>query len=347
MNHSHAAAWLVWVGSVLLILSTTRNPWYVGLLLACILTVKAVIPHRNPILPFSVWQFGLMVVTVSLIFNGLAVRFGQTVLLTIPSAIPLLGGTITLEAVTYGALNGLALTGMVAAFMVFNQAVAVRHLIRLVPRVFFPVAIIVSIAITFVPLTLSHYRDIRHAQAVRGHRLRGLRDWLPLVMPLLIGGLERAFQLAEAMTARGFASTPAASHTTISHLTLLMGLILLMTGWLLRLMWGYAISGWLMLGGGLALIIGVLWWMGRQTPHTRYRPQRWLAHDWLMTLAASVAGLAFIVPWPGLDRTSIFFYPYPSVEWPSFQPLFGLSILALLMPAWFAWQASDSNGTPS
>ena len=31
--------------------------------------------------------------------------------------------------------------------------------------------------------------------------MRGLRDWLPLLMPLLIGGLERALQLAEAMTA--------------------------------------------------------------------------------------------------------------------------------------------------
>ena len=33
---------------------------------------------------------------------------------------------------------------------------------------------------------------IREAQAVRGHRVQGIRDWLPIVVPLLVSGLERA-----------------------------------------------------------------------------------------------------------------------------------------------------------
>ena len=47
-------------------------------------------------------------------------------------------------------------------------------------------------AITYVPETARHFQRIREAQAIRGHRLRGLRDWRPIVIPLLVGGLERA-----------------------------------------------------------------------------------------------------------------------------------------------------------
>jgi energy-coupling factor transport system permease protein len=207
---NHAAAWLVWMGSILVILSTTRNPWYVGLVLAAIAVVRTAIQRVNPAapaLPISITRFGLWVVCFSALFNALSVHFGDTVLAVIPPAIPFLGGPITLEALVYGFVNGLILTALFAAATVFNQAVTVRQLIRLMPRVFFPVAVMMAIAVTFVPVTLRHYHDIREAQAVRGHRLRGWRDWLPLVLPLLVGGLERALQLAEAMTARGFASS--------------------------------------------------------------------------------------------------------------------------------------------
>ena len=329
-----------------MILSTTRNPWYVGLVLAAIAVVRAAIQRldlsTSP-LPFSILRFGLFVVTFSAIFNALSVHFGRTVLFVIPPAIPYLGGPVTLEALVYGTLNGLVLTGLFAAFTVFNQAITIRQLIRLVPQAFFPVAIMVSIAITFVPVTLRHARDIREAQAVRGHRLRGLRDWLPLVMPLLVGGLERALQLAEAMTARGFASTDEAGHDALTRLTILLGLTLLIGGWLLRLVWGYAVGGLLLLLAGIGLIMGILWRVGRRVSRTNYRPQPWTGADWAIVIGAVGAAAAFVVPWPGLDRSSIFFYPYPQLSWPAFQPLLGLAIAGLLVPALLALRLPVKN----
>jgi len=223
---NHAVAWLVWVGAILVILSTTRNPWYVALVLANLAAVRAVIRTAglgSPPAPLSVGRFGLVVVSFSAIFNALSVHFGQTVLFSLPEVIPFFGGAVTLEALVYGATNGLVLTGLFAAFTVFNQAVTIREMIRLAPRAFFPVAVITAIAVTFVPVTLRQYHDIRAAQMVRGHRLRGWRDWLPLVMPLLIGGLERALQQAEAMTARGFASAETPGHAVRTRLAILIG----------------------------------------------------------------------------------------------------------------------------
>ena len=332
---THALAWVGWVAAILIILSTTRNPWYLGAVLACLVVVRSASRAGADSVgpgPISLGRFGLLVVSFSAVFNALTVHFGDTRLFALPEAIPFFGGLVTLEALVYGALNGLALTGLVAAFVVFNQAVSPRELVRLVPRAFYPIAIITSIALTFVPVTLRHYQAIREAQAVRGHHLRGLRDWLPLLMPLLIGGLERAFQLAEAMTARGFAGSQTESPARFK-LLILGGLLLVLAGWLLRLVWGLAITGLLMLALGLGLVIVTLWLEGRRVPRTRYRPQAWQGQDWAVVGGAVMAAWLFAVPWPGLDRSSIFYYPYPRLSWPGYDWLPGLLLLGLLSPA--------------
>ena len=75
------------------------------------------------------------------------------------------------------------------------------------PRAFYDLGVVVLIALTYVPQTMQQWQRIREAQAIRGHRWRGVRDWQPLVIPLFIGGLERAMALAEAMVARGYGAT--------------------------------------------------------------------------------------------------------------------------------------------
>ena len=162
---------------------------------------------------------------------------------------------MTLEALVYGATNGLILTGMLASFTVLNLALPIRDLISLIPRAFFPVAVVTSIAVTYLPTTLRQIQQIREAQEVRGHQMRSLRDWLPLLMPLLVGGLEHAMQLAEAMTARGFASSkPAANRQSIyPRLLMLIGVVLLAAGWVVQL--GTAgWSGWVLIVSGIILL---------------------------------------------------------------------------------------------
>jgi energy-coupling factor transport system permease protein len=258
---------------------------------------------------------------------------GRHVLLRLPEVLPLIGGPVTLEAAVFGALNGVVLTGIFVAFMALNMALPVRSLVQFIPRAFFPVAVVVSIALTFVPTTLRHFRQIREAQAIRGHHLRGLRDWLPLFMPLLIGSLERALQLAEAMTARGFAGADQKGNDLRTRMLVALGLTALLAGWLLRLLWNRPGIGLILMGLGGGLVVAALWLSGRRVPRTSYRREVWQASDSVVALGGALTAAAFLLALPGLDRKSIFFYPFPVLNVPRFDPLIGLAILGLLVPA--------------
>lgn len=343
----HPLAWLAWLVAVLIALTTTRNPFYVGLILLWVATVSwsvradPTLPVRPLSLPFSFARFGSVIVLASTLFNALTVHVGNTILGRLPQTIPLLGGTITLEAAVYGALNGCVLVGVLMAFLLVNQVVPVRALIQLIPRAYYPLAVVVAIALSFVPVTLRQFQQVREAQAVRGHRVRGLRDWLPLLIPLLIGGLERALQLAEAMMARGFASegeaNPTAQKNALLPLAQVGGLLILITGWLLRLVWQQNGLGLvLMLMGGASVAL-TLWRVGRRHPHTVYRPTSWRWPDGAIGLSAAIMVILFLSPLPSTIRASLFYYPYPTLTWPVLAPLFGLATLGLLAPAVFIY----------
>ena len=353
----HAVTWACWVAAVLVVLSVTRNPIYVSLTLLWIGLVWLAVGHAPslrdlPAAPLSPLRFGLFVVVMSTLFNGLTVHAGRTVLFVIPGRVPLFSGPVTVEAVVYGVVNGLVLAGLFAAFMLLTRAVAVRDLIRLIPRAFYPVAVVISIALTFVPTTLQEFRQIREAQAVRGHRMRGLRSWLPLFLPLLIGGMERALQLAEAMMARGFAGAPAADDDTRLRAGMLAGLVLVATGLLLRLAWQIRLTGGGLLLLGLVLMALTLRQAGRRHPHTVYRRRPLHGRDWLVISAAAVTAMIFVAPLPGVDRASLYYLPYPQLTLPPLSLALGAATWGLLMPAAvLAWQIAlagpPSNSSPS
>jgi energy-coupling factor transport system permease protein len=329
----HPVAWLGWLVASLIALSATRNPLHLMLILLCIALVNvSIAPEQeasyNPVSP---WRFAIVVIPLSAFFTAATAHFGDTVLFRLPQGLPVIGGAITLEALAFGAINGLVLTGILAAFVTFTRALPTRSLIRLIPRAFFPVAIVVSIGLTYVPVTTRQFRQIREAQAVRGHRVRGLRDWLPLLMPLLIGGLERALQLAEAMTARGFASSDQVSRDVLSRAVIVIGLVALLCGWLLRLIWGRDILGLGLMLLGCGSIVAALWAVGRRVPRTTYRPQPWTARDGVVLASAAVVIMAFGLP--GLAQASFFYYPYPKLNMPGFDPIIGVATLGLLAPA--------------
>jgi energy-coupling factor transport system permease protein len=327
---------------VVAMLSLTRNPLYLGLILGWIGLVAYRRPRLidAPPLPISPWKFGLVVMATSALFNGLTAHFGSTVLFQLPRSWPLIGGSITLEAVIFGLLNGVTLMGIYAAFSVINQTLSVRALIRLIPQTFYPVAVVAAIAVTFVPVTLRQLQQIREAQAIRGHRLRGLRDWRPLMIPLLVGGLERALQLAEAMTARGFASVTQPVHEVKSQLAVAIGLLLLLTGWLLRLGWEEIWLGTGMLLSGVTLILVTMGVIGRRVPRTLYRPDKWHWRDSWVVGGLSLSALLFILPLSIFDRSSIFYYPYPSLTWPSWHGGILAATLGLLSPI-IGWTTVD------
>ncbi len=328
---THPLSWTIWALTVLAALTLTHNPFYVALVLLDVAVVNAALRLTRQEAappPFSAWKMGLLLTVSAALFNALTAHFGATTLLRLPEGIPLLGGPVTLEALAFGALNGLALAGIFAAFQTFSQAVPVSGMLRLVPRGFQSLGVIVSIAITFVPLTLRQWQAIREAQALRGHRPRGLRDLPPLFTPLLVSSLERSLQLSEAMTARGF-SAPSPGMGRRVRLGMLLALGALLAGWALAALWGRSLPGWgLMLAGGL-LLTGLAVRQGRGVPHTTYRPAPWGRGDWFVTLGCALFLAAWLLP-PA--SRALAYSPYPALSLPPFAARYGLAALALLGP---------------
>jgi energy-coupling factor transport system permease protein len=283
--------------------------------------------------PISLWKFAGFIILLATGFNTLTSHYGDTILFTLPGRIPLISGNVTLEAMVYGATNGLILTGMLASFTVLNLALPVRDLISLVPRAFFPVAVVTSIAVTYLPTTLRQFQQIREAQEVRGHQMRTMRDWLPLLMPLLVGGLEHAMQLAEAMTARGFASNqPETGRRSVYGRGLMLaGVLLLALGWLLELGIAWD-NGWILIFAGVLSIVTGLWSMGRQARRTVFHYRTWTWLDALGILGALAVVMASVIPIPGVGKEALYYDPYPVLQPPGFSLWIGIALLGLLFP---------------
>ena len=327
----HVAAWLIWAAAVMGVASTTRNPLYLTLLFLVVLVVveRANSAEAGLSLRVHPLRFALWALPASALINGFLTHYGETVLFRLPDAIPLLGGPVTAEALLYGTLNGLILSILLATFSGFTTAVPARDLLRLVPRAFFPVALVTSVAVTFLPATLRQAQQIREAQAIRGHRMRRLRDWLPLFMPLLVGGMERSLQLAEAMTARGFAGGGAARRERWEQVGSILSVGLIAAGVVVWIGWAAPVWGIGLIAVGSWLLVRRFWHSERQVRRTAYRHVRWDGWDTAVVLCSALGVLVYWV----LGANSRVYAVYPVVTWPRFEPLAGAALLGLLAPS--------------
>lgn len=323
----HPYVWVAWVLSAAGLTMVARSPLYALVILLGVQVVVVMSPRPGTPSPISLVRFGLTILLFSMVFNALFVHVGQTVLVRLPAGWPLVGGAITAEAVATGLANGLVLLTLLAVFTAFNQLVLASDLVRLVPAAWQDLGVVILIAITYVPETQKHLNRIREAQAIRGHQLRGWRDWQPIVIPLLVGGLERAMGVAEAMVARGYGATANVEGRGVVRLGLFVSLLLTLLGWVGVLWLGWV--GWLVLGLGLVLLVGLVWHTGRGASRTHYKPYRWQTKDWLTSVLVLVPlVVALFVPIE--SRT---FAPYPALSLPPFDLWLGLSLLLLVTPA--------------
>ncbi len=301
-----AQAWVFWLIAIAGITLVTRNPFYILILLLVARIVDSACGNLETSVKIRFWRLALIILSVSILFNLLMVSVGQTVLFNLPQNWLLIGGPKTLEAVVYGAISGLTLVTLLAIFLAFNSSVPVSDLIRLTPRALANVGLIVLLAVTYVPEIISQLQRIREAQALRGHRIRGLRDWQPIVIPLLIGGLERSMGIAESMVSRGYGSTSNLRQPARIQFGLLIGLLLIFSGWILTFLAGTL--GWFFLFLGIVLMGGFIYWSGRGVSHTRYRPTLWSSRDWLMVILTTIPLFLTFVLLPFVGQFNIVLY---------------------------------------
>ena len=335
----HTVAWLLWLVSTAMLPLLAGHPLY---LLIGLIAVWLVYQSRQSISPEAVlWgsliKLALLVWAFTVPFNALGVHAGQIVLFSLPAHWPIIGGIVTLEAVMYGLLTGLKLFTLLFLFATFNIGVDHYRLLRMTPAFLYHIGVITSIAVTFVPQMIAAGQEIREAQTIRGHRFRGLRDLLPLFVPLLTGGLERAVGLAESMEARGFGGNVRAvspREEILTKIGTLAALLLALPG---VFCYSYFSStreiGLTLMGLGTALLLYIFWRLGRRVERTRYRRGIWRRRDKALALSSLALGGGLLIVW--LAQKSLLHYsPYPpNPLWPDFNAGIGLLLLLITMPA--------------
>lgn len=334
---THPFTWLLWLTSITICAWSSRNPFVLIVLLLIIGVVRQRYTTRDERPPAAAlyWMFG-----VGALFNALWTHTGDTVLLRLPERLPLIGGPITAEALSYGIVNAMALFCMLHAFDALQRALPVSEILRMAPRALHPVTVVVVIAVTYVPMARQRARAVQTAQAVRGHEIRGIRDWLPLLMPLLIGALEHAMQLAEAMAARGYGRSIGEPSYTPSSLSII-GLLSMLGGWALGTTTPYVTTGWGIVAGGAALFGAALWLLRRRSPRTALRSNKFGSADLVGIAGACVAAVGVSVPSPISE--AIAWTPYPALQWPAFPALLGPLLFGLCLPALFTRTGTKST----
>lgn len=213
----NAVTWLIYCAVAAFIAVMTRNPLYLVILLLILWAVFKTFEGRSA--TDGIWssfiRLGVGFIAVSIVFNAMTAHYGRTVLFRIPVSFPVIGGSITAEAVAYGLAYGLVFISMVSVFAVFNTVIDLSSVLRLVPGFMRQSAILMSITFNFIPQTLYAATEIKEAQKMRGYTMKSsLRDiagTASLFVPLIITGLEKSCTLAESMESRAYGSTAKAT----------------------------------------------------------------------------------------------------------------------------------------
>ncbi|MBN2027850.1 MAG: energy-coupling factor transporter transmembrane protein EcfT [Actinobacteria bacterium] len=187
-----------------------ENPVYTALVCAATLAL---------IYTADVWEeckafmrIGLVVALFIAVLNPLINNQGIHVLIYGPR-IPLWGNLdITLEAILYGLSSAVRVFTVIMVFGLASTVINPDDLLGMFSRFSSRSSLSAALAVRLYPSMVSEAREIREVQLVRGERLKGggrlsrARSYMPMLLALFQGSLDRAACIAESMSARGFGS---------------------------------------------------------------------------------------------------------------------------------------------
>ncbi len=329
-------AWLAWGLAAGMPALLGRNPWPLLAVLVAVIGVRLAWADRMT--GGRSWglflRIALIFAAIGVVFNVLTVCAGDHVIATLPGELPLIGGEISLNAAIYGLLSGLALVLLVMIGSTLAAVLDWSAIVRLLPESLTSIAVAGSIAFAFVPQTAVAYREIREAQSARGHRIRGARDLLPILVPMIGSGLERAITLAEALESRAFGA-PASPLRDARTWTRYLGacalasatiaIYLLVSG---RTAAAFAATGIAV----FTLFLFVRTGEGSVMHRTSYRLPVWRRADTAVVAGSAIALLATTVTLE-TSSSALRYEPYPHLNLPMVSIPLLIGLLALLVPA--------------
>jgi energy-coupling factor transport system permease protein len=263
----------------------------------------------------------------------LTVHVGDRTFARLPDALPIIGGPLTLNALAYGLLSAVAISTLLIGAATFNTAVRQGDMIRLLPGSFANLGVAGSIAVTTIPQTIFAARDIFDAQRARGQQFRGVRDTRHILVPLLGTSMERALTLSEALETRGFGASAATATQSEAWRRLLL---VIFPG-------GLLVAALFLLGSGrvavgmsaLVAAVGAALAFGpRHACRTKFHPLAWNRPSSVTVAAAMTSALTMLLV-PPLRGATLAYDTFPQLTAPPFDPVIGLAILLLLVPAWW------------
>jgi energy-coupling factor transport system permease protein len=296
----HAATWALWAVAAAITVELAPNPVYVALVIA--VAALVVSGHRLdtpwalafPILIGVGVAFGVLRV----VLTAATTHGGDPVLFTMPSlTVPRLlggftvGGAVSLPVVMQAAAESFAIIGIMAAFGAFNAVVSHHELIQVVPRAFYEVGLIVTVAVAFVPSTIGAVQRVIEADRARvgGQRPPRRGRLVRRAVPLIESGAEQAIALAESMDSRGFARADATATDKAAATGALIALLALAAAFVALVARATVVAA--VLGAvGCAAIVVAISVASKAADRPRYRPRPVTRRD------RTVAGIALAAP---------------------------------------------------
>jgi energy-coupling factor transport system permease protein len=210
-----ARAWLAWSLAAVAVALSTDNPVYRGLVAVAALNVLiAWLPPGRSLRPLA---FGLaFAVFFAVLVNGLAGHGGADTIVSLPEALPIFGGPITIESLLFGCSVGLGLVAALLAVAPLSMVLESHEVVDALPGRLERTGIAVATSLNLISGIGSTFRAVRDAQTMRGWRPRGARSWREVFVPVVLTAIEDSVQLAEAMEARGFGGARRTSYSTSS-----------------------------------------------------------------------------------------------------------------------------------
>jgi len=324
---------------VMVVALATTNPLYLGIVLLGVILVAVMAPRSGTgvtsfraLLVFGVSMLGISVVVATI--NG---SYGDHILFTIPGpAVPewlgglRLGGPVSAEGLVAASIRGVAILSVLLAFGVFNGAVSPHRVLRSTPAALFQASLVVTVGLTLLPSSIEDLRRVREMRALRGAP-GGIRGLAALVVPAVVGGLERSMQLAEAMEARGYGAAPPLPRH--ARLAAAASVPLLVAGtWI----WFYELEiRWV--GAVLALLATAClawWWRTAASAHktTRYGDEPLSPAD-RAAIWGSIAVMGTVGTLRVLGEGAFAYNPFAGLAAPEFHLAGGLVALAVAWPA--------------
>jgi energy-coupling factor transport system permease protein len=300
----HALTFTAWALSAAVCVHAAPNAVYVTIvMLIAVLTVEV---HRlDTLIARSFYFF----VGIAAVFGALRAMltvltthgidramFTLPVTLTLPTAFGgfTVGGAVERSVVLHAFSESYAIVVFITVFAAWNAVVSHHEVLRFVPRAFHEPALIVTIAIAFVPATITSFRAIREAERARTGGVRARHGvFRRRLLPVLEGGLERAISLSESMDSRGYGHVAAERAERRAGWCALGGLALCAGGFV-ALVSNAGATAVVVLLAGLALIGMAVVIASRASDRVRYRPRRLRAIDAVL-IAASLAAPVVVV----------------------------------------------------